>query len=624
LTGWLFVCSVDAPINVLQLEDNEADSELVSLALERAGIAFAITRVEHRADFLAALGRESFDLILSDFSLPDYDGLSALAALRQRNAETPFIFVSGTIGEERAVEALRNGATDYVLKDGLSRLPSAVRRAIRERDDGREKRVAEAHIRDQAALLDQAREAIVIQRLDRTVAYWNKGAEAIYGWTGEEARTGAADDRFHPQAMAEWEAAWQSVLETGQWDGSLTQLAKDRREIIVESHWTCLRHSDGSPRSVITISSDVTEARHLEAQILRTQRLDTIGTIASGVAHDLNNVLAPIVIGLSSLKRRITDDSGQKLLAAMEVSADRGSEIVRQVLSFARGSGAQAGTVHTRDVIQAIESLLDATLPPQVTLSMDLASDLWPIRGDATQIQQVLLNLCVNARDAMPDGGHIAIQASNGEVSGAGPGRYVILTVSDTGSGMDQPTMQRMFDPFFTTKQQGTGIGLSTVASIVRRHGGFIDVKSEVGGGTRFKVHLPASEWERPSPVASAPEGGGKLLLVLDDVSMRELMAQTLEAYGYRALCVSDTQAALREYARRQSEIAAVLVNFAMPGLDALAFVDSLTDRGQPVRIVNTSRTRGTQEPKAAANVISLPTPYTPERLLEVVGRVVA
>jgi two-component system, cell cycle sensor histidine kinase and response regulator CckA len=614
---------VEHTIKVLQLEDNEADGELVSVALERAGLSLQITRVERRAEFLRALETDAFDLIISDFSLPDFDGLSALAALRQHDQEVPFIFVSGTIGEERAVEALRNGATDYVLKDRLSRLPAAIRRAIHDRDERRSKRRSEDRVRDQAALLDQAREAIVIQDLGRRVTYWNKGAEKMYGWTAEEAEAGVAEARVHAEAGTALEAAWQEVLDTGQWDGCLKQVTRDGNELIVESHWTCLRHSDGSPRAVISSSSDVTQARNLEAQLLRTQRLETVGTIASGVAHDLNNVLAPIIIGLTSLKRRVTDEPGQKLVNALEVSAERGAEIVKQVLTFARGTGALAGTVDTRDVIKGIEKLLAATLPRNVKLTMDLAPDLWPISGDPTQLQQVLLNLCVNARDAMPKGGQVGIDAANTEFSGDRAGRYVVLTVTDSGCGIDPSTLQKIFEPFFTTKTHGTGIGLSSVASIVKRHDGFIDVQSEVGRGTSFKVYLPAQE-RRARALPVAPQGDGKLLLVVDEASMREMMARTLEAYGYRVVSVGDATGALHEYACRQTEVSAVLVNFAMPDLDVVALVDSLTERGQPVRIINTSRTQAGQEgrlaPRAAA---SLPTPYTPEKLLEVVGRVV-
>jgi two-component system, cell cycle sensor histidine kinase and response regulator CckA len=610
---------VEQRIKVLQLEDNEADGELISVALERAGLILEVTRVERRAAFLLALEAGGFDLILSDFSLPDFDGLSALSAVRQRDYETPFIFVSGTIGEERAVEALRNGATDYVLKDRLSRLPAAIRRAIQDRDERRSQRRSEDRVRDQAALLDEAREAIVIQDLDRRVTYWNKGAEKIYGWTSEE-----AEARFDPGTRADLDAAWRAVLEAGQWDGSLNQITRAGAEIIVESHWTCLRHPDGSPRAVISSSSDVTQARNLEAQLLRTQRLETVGTIASGVAHDLNNVLAPIIIGLTSLKRRVTDAPGQKLVNAMEVSAERGAEIVKQVLTFARGTGALTGMVNTRDVVQGIEKLLAATLPRNVKLTMNFAPDLWPISADPTQLQQVLLNLCVNARDAMPRGGEVTIDAANAELSGEREGRYIALIVTDSGCGMDRSTLSKIFEPFFTTKTQGTGIGLSTVASIVKRHDGFIDVQSEVGRGTSFKVCLPAHERRRAAMAPPVPQGDGKLLLVVDEASMREMMARTLEAYGYRVVSVGDANGALHEYARRQSEIAAVLVNFSMPDLDAVGLVDALAERGQPVRIINTSRTRAAQGDAGGQRATaSLPTPYTPDKLLEVVGQVV-
>jgi two-component system cell cycle sensor histidine kinase/response regulator CckA len=598
-------------VRVLQLEDNEADSELVALALRRAGILFDLTRVEREATFLAALERGGFDLIVSDFSLPDFNGLAALARVRARDQDTPFIFVSGTIGEERAVEALRNGATDYILKDRLSRLPEAVRRALQDREARRARREADERIREQAALLDEARDAIVVQDLQRAITYWSRGAVALYGWSAEEAALGKADARFPADSAAALEGAWRSLLETGRWDGSLRQARRDGAEIIVESHWTCLRHADGTPRAVMSISSDVTQARNLEAQLLRTQRLETVGTIASGVAHDLNNVLAPIMIGIGSLKRKVTDDSGQRLLGAMEVSAERGSEIVRQVLTFARGTGEPNANIQPGAVIQGIEKLLAATLPGNVQLELRVPSDLWPLCADPTQIQQVLLNLCVNGRDAMPSGGRLTIEAKN--VLRADSGRYVRVSVSDTGHGMDAGVRHKVFEPFFTTKKEGTGIGLSTVASIVKRHGGFIDLESEVGVGTSFKVYLPAAPEQRAPERRVAdrpPQGQGRWLLVVDEASLREMMRETLVAYGYRVICAASTDEALREYIAHEGEIAAVLVNRAMSGLEDKRLVEGLCHRRADVRIIDSGRN-------------SDGVPYTPDALLEVVGQMV-
>jgi two-component system, cell cycle sensor histidine kinase and response regulator CckA len=620
---------VEEEIRVLQLEDNDADGELIALALRRAGLPLAITRVDNRGAFLSALEDGGFELILSDFSLPNFDGLSALAAVRQRDKDTPFIFVSGTIGEERAVEALKYGATDYILKDRLPRLPAAIRRAIQDREERRSRQQAEERIREQAALLDEAQEAIVVQDLDRRVTYWSQGAASLYGWSPEDARSGAADSRFPVNGRQEVDAAWDCVLRDGKWRGSMKQVARDGAELIVESHWTCLRNSEGAARAVLSITSDVTQARKVEAQLLRAQRLETVGTIASGVAHDLNNVLAPIVMGLGSLKRRVLDEQSQRLLGAMEVSADRGTEIVHQVLTFARGGGGGElnRAIDAKEVVQAIEQLLAATLPGNVPLALELPIDLWTISGDPTQIQQVLLNLCVNGRDAMPKGGNLTIKAENVTLSGDRAGGYVCITVSDTGLGMDKDVQEKIFEPFFTTKAQGTGIGLSTVAQIVKRHGGFIEVESAPGRGTAFMVYLPSrvrTQVAEQSAEVRSNVGQGQLLLVVDEGAVREMIRETLQAYGFRVVSADNRNDALREYAKHQREVAAVLVNTSLPDLQDVDFVRDLAERNHDVRVINMSGSSSDHDSGAMDSTVraTLTKPCSADKLIEVVGQV--
>ena len=613
-----------AELGILHLEDNEADAELVALQLSRQPWRLRITRVETRAEFAAALGRPGFDVILSDFSLPDFDGLSALATVRRQDTETPFIFVSGTIGEERAVQALHAGATDYVLKDRLSRLPAAIERALQERRERLARRAAEARIQEQAALLENAREAIAVFDLERHVTYWNRGAEQLYGWSFEEARAGAADARFPADVRDQLDAAWETVVTTGKWDGTFRQRTRDGREIIVEGHWTRASREEGGA-VVLTIASDVTEARRLEARLLRAQRLETVGMLASGVAHDLNNVLAPILIGVSSLKRRVADESGQRVLATMEMGVQRGSDIVRQVVTFARGGTEPAQRVAVRDVVQGIERLLDATLTRRIRLELDIPDDLWPIECDATQLQQILLNLCVNARDAMPKGGRIRIAAENAVLSEEGGGRYVRLSVSDTGIGMPPDLRERIFEPFFTTKAQGTGIGLSTVASIIKRHGGRIEVDSTPGSGTEFRLLLPLA-LATPVPRARPAAAAGELptLLVVDEGSVRELIKGTLTAYGYRVLAAEGAAQALELHGRHGAQIAAVLVNASMNAVDGVELIRKLAQQNRQVKVVNTSGLTDILGEPGVESIVraTLPKPYTADRLLDVVGQV--
>jgi signal transduction histidine kinase len=493
---------VDTKLRILHLEDSEADGELLEHSLAQAGLDCGITRVETRSAFVAALDEGRYDLIVSDFSLPDFDGMSALAAFRQRDRETPFIFVSGTIGEERAVESLRRGATDYILKDRVSRLPSAVRRAMQERAE-------------------------------------------------HEARVAA------------------------------------------------------------------------EQQLARTQRLETVGMIAGGVAHDLNNVLAPLLMGIASLKRRVTDDAGQRLLSTMEVSIERGADIVRQVLMFARGSG-EAASFDGKAMIRGIEKLLAAALPRNVELTLEVADDLARLSGDATQLQQVLLNLCINARDAMPKGGRLLVQAQNVALDGRRAGEHVRIRVKDTGLGMPPEVQAKVFEPFFTTKEQGTGIGLSTVSSIVSRHGGFIELDSAPGEGTEFRVFLPADAPAAPVPAPAAAVGAGRTLLLVDDGALREIMKETLGAYGYEVLTAEGTDQAVELYRGNRGRIAAVLVSLSVPEIDGVDLVGRLAETDPKIKIINTSGFSEALSAQRFENVVraTLSRPYSAERLLEAVSRV--
>jgi CheY-like chemotaxis protein len=295
-----------------------------------------------------------------------------------------------------------------------------------------------------------------------------------------------------------------------------------------------------------------------------------------------------VLLGILAVGRRMPDEPSRRILSAMQASAERGSEIVKQLMTFARGGTMAATTVDPRDVLQGIEKLLQATRVGSIELEVKMAPALAPIVADPTQLQQVLLNLCVNARDAMPSGGRLEIHADNVVLGGGRAGAYVRLRVADTGQGMRKEVRERMFEPFFTTKAKGTGIGLSTVFSIVKQHGGFIEVDSEVGEGTEFRIYLPAA---RPRAAAPRPAatGAGRLLLLVDRGAVRELKRGSLEACGHRVVCVETPEEALRELGHYGSEIAAVLVHQALPELGGAALAERLSTREPHVPVIDTS-----------------------------------
>ncbi len=625
------------PLNLLHLEDSVDDAALIEAFLENAGVPCNIIRAVNRNEFRAGLSAEPLDVILSDFTMPQFDGLTALAMARETRPGVPFIFLSGTIGEELAVEALREGAIDYVLKDRMARLPTAIERAVRDADhreqrrrmqedlrkseerfqlaaratqdvmwdwdlitnqgwysdnfhvqfgygpgeavpgtdawrsclhpDDRERVVsgmrdaiesgaqtwldeyrflradgsvaavldrvyivrdegnravrligammditkrkeAEERIREQAALLDRAQEAICLKDMSQTILYWNKGAERLYGWSAAEVMGWNANDLLFDGDLAAMQEALKSLIRSGEWQGELHQVTKDGRKLVVESRWTLLRDQRGEPRHILVMSVDISERKRLEAEQLRNQRVETIGALAGGIAHDLNNALTPVVMGINLLRHEPISPDGARMLELMGKGAVRCSDMVRQILSFARGVGGTPTELSVRDLVEEMCRLAETTFPRTIKIQTVLAENLRRIRGNPTQLHQVLLNLCVNARDAMPEGGLLTIQAENAELDssqlpagrGLNPGPYVILQVTDTGRGIAPELIGKIFEPFFSTKElgRGTGLGLSTVVGIVKTHSGFLEVDSTIGSGTTFKVSLPALGARKP------------------------------------------------------------------------------------------------------------------------------
>jgi nitrogen-specific signal transduction histidine kinase len=323
----------------------------------------------------------------------------------------------------------------------------------------------------------------------------------------------------------------------------------------------------GQPKSILVINTDVTEKKRMESQFLRAQRMESIGTLAGGIAHDLNNVLSPILMAIDMLQLKATDESSKRWLDVLRTNAERGANMVRQVLSFARGVEGERVALQPKHLIKEIVKILRETLPKSIEINFHLADDLWIVSADATQIHQVLMNLCVNARDAMPEGGSISIKAENVFVDEnyarmhieAKAGRFVVISVADTGPGMTQEIQSRIFEPFFTTKEmtKGTGLGLSTALTIVKSHGGFINVYSELHKGSQFAVYLPSLATPGSADAAAArtdlPLGHGELILVVDDEeSIREITRGTLETFGYTVLTAGDGTEALALYADKK------------------------------------------------------------------------
>ncbi len=502
--------------------------------------------------------------------------------------------------------------------------------------DRTEQRRAEARNREQANLLNLARDAIIVRDLDNVVLFWNQGAERLYGWTSQEMIGAKTLDTFVKDRDYEAEI---ELLKTGFWTGQLSHQSKDGRPIIVNSRWTLVRDDDGKPKSVLVINTDVTETKKLESQFLRAQRLEGIGTLASGIAHDLNNILSPILMSCGILRKEFEDEDTLKMLSIIEGSAERGAGIVKQVLTFARGVEGERVLLQLKHLVSELAKVMAQTFPRNIDIQTHFPADLWTVMGDATQLHQVLLNLCVNARDAMPQGGSIRLNAENVNIDqhfasmnpGAQLGPHVVLRASDTGSGMSPETMEKIFDPFFTTKEvgKGTGLGLATVIGIVKSHGGFLTVQSELGVGTTFSVFLPASH-EKSGDAAKEEEpiapGNGELVLVVDDEPpIREALVRTLTANNYRVYTAEDGSDALALYFQRRTEISMVITDISMGQMDGVQLVRSLRKVDPKVRVIVSSGHLQKENVVVLEGLgvkAFLDKPYTADKLLRAVQRV--
>ena len=710
------------PLRLLIVEDNPLDAELVICELRRAGFEPEWSRVDTEAEYVERLCPE-LDIVLSDYDLPQFSGMRALELLRESGLEIPFIIVSGTIGEDIAVDVMKRGASDYLLKDRLKRLGPAIAHAVEEGRSREERKRAEAalgqseaefralteaaplgifvtdcnglatytnatlremlgvgfremagsgwtrtvHPLDRAELVAQWQEAIahrqtfvsnarfiradgtairtsiksaVMREEDSVMGYvgvvediterkqaeeslreseerfsgafmhapngvallspdghWLKVNQALcelVGYAEAELLTHTSQDMTHPEDLAaDLEYVRRMVA------GEIRTYQMEKRYIHARGHSVTIllnvslvRDGMGEPSYFIFQIQDLTERKKLEQQLLRSQRMESIGTLAGGIAHDLNNILSPIMMSVPMLRRDLSAEDREGIISTIEMCADRGAQIVRQVLTFGRGLEGQRLPLQVGALIEEVVKIIHGTFPKDITVESAIAPSLWVILGDATQMHQVVLNLCINARDAMPDGGRLRLSARNlvldadcaTMMPGTTPGPCVLIEVSDTGSGIPPEIVERIFDPFFTTKGvgQGTGLGLATALGIVTNHGGHISVTSDPGQGATFSIYLPTSVDQRPAagratPFANPPHGLGECVLVVDDEEAVRCAARTvLEAHGYRILLAADGAEALAVFAENNGNVTALLTDLMMPVMDGMTLIKTL------------------------------------------------
>ncbi|MBI4536028.1 MAG: response regulator [Ignavibacteriae bacterium] len=614
-------------LRYLHLEDNARDAEIVAAMFAAEGIECDPIRVDSREEFDIALDEHEFDLILSDYTLPSFDGVAALKIAREKRPEVPFIFVSGTIGEDTAIESLLSGATDYVLKHKLSRLVPAVQRALREAENRKERDRAEEASRQSEdryrSLVESARDAIISVSPQAIIMSLNSAFERLTGWKSEEWIGRSFTDIIHPDDLPRALQILSRVLAGETPDVTEYRIRNKSGEYIVGEFTATPQIQNGKTVGLLAIARDMTERKQLEEQLWRAQRMESLGTLAGGIAHDFNNILG-IILGHTSLIDRGKYDPVAigNSTDAIAKAVQRGAGLVRQILTFARKTDVALEPININLAIEELSKMIRETFPKTIELSLHLAEDIPIITMDHTHLHQALLNLCVNARDAMQDlpakSGSLSIRTEvinrrelRARRQDATQDRYVCVTIADTGTGIDETARKRLFEPFFTTKKpgKGTGLGLAVVYGVVRAHHGFIDVESEVGKGSTFRMYFPApTEGVRVSAqateeVSQIPGGNETILLIEDEESLVGLMKLVLEGKGYRVLTAINGEEGLRQYAQHKDHIALVLTDLGLPRLDGRAVLTSLRNLNPKVKVIlasgyldSTARTELLQE----------------------------
>ena len=623
------------------LEDAESDAQLEELEMRKAGIAFQSRRVRTKEEFLREVREFAPDAIIADYSLPQFDALAALHLLKEIKCNIPFILVTGTQSEMVAVACMKEGADDYILKSSLRRLPSALLNAVKKKEAQRQQARAEEalrHSEQQYRLIaENTHDLISMLDLDGLYVYASPSHEAILGYAPKELIGSDWFQLVHYDDRERATEKFRRALAEGEeyiYESRCRRKGGEWR--VIESVGSWIFDESKKPQSAVVVSRDITERKLLEEQLRRSQKLEAIARLTGGIAHDFNNLLTAIS-GYSQLAlgRIGKDEQAVRDIKEVMRAAESASSLTRQLLAFSRKQMLQPVVLNFNAIVAATEKMLRRLIGEDIELATVIDPDLGHVLADPGHLEQVIMNLAINARDAMPEGGKLTIETSNVFFDESyvahrvtiKPGPYVMLAMTDTGQGMDKATQSRIFEPFFTTKEheKGTGLGLSTVHGIIEQSGGHIWVYSEPGHGATFKIYLPRTDAPAVEDLSERggrdfmPKGAETVLLVEDDSMVRALTARLLRELGYKVAEASNGEEALRLAGERAGEKIDLLmtdmimpqmsgaslaerINLARPGTKVL-FVSGYTDEA----IVK----HGLLEPGA----IFLQKPFTPSSL---------
>jgi len=593
------------PLRALIVEDSEDDAQILVRTLSRDGFDVVSRRVETLEDLVDALKAEVWDIVISDYVLPGFDGLRAIASVRQHDPDLPCIVVSGRMGEDIAVEVMRAGANDYLMKDRLGRLGPVVRREIADGRARHERRAMQAAIARErelhAIVLRCIADGVVATDTEGRITLMNRVAETLSGWRLDQARGRHLLEVFptrHPRSGEAMPDPVPAVVQNGQAPRTFPHevlTARDGTQRLVAITSSPVRDEASRIIGAVFAYRDVTERRRLEQEGLRAQKLESLGVLAGGIAHDFNNILTGVLGNISLAASVVAENEPirARLLEA-EQALVRARDLTRQLLTFARGGLPVKQTAAIRDLI--VDSAQFVLRGSRSQCEFSIPEDLAPVDVDVGQFSQVIQNLVLNADQAMPDGGVIRIRAENVRGPDGRP-RSVRVFLADTGVGIPESHLERIFDPYFTTKPGGTGLGLATSYSIVRNHGGTITVESRVGSGSTFCIEIPVAaghpvQVERPPTTRTS--GHGRRVLVMDDEPLVLSVArQILKHLGYEVETASDGAEALRVFQNARESgrpFDVVIVDLTVPGgIGGIETLEALKRVDPAVRVVVSS-----------------------------------
>jgi len=590
-------------VRVLMVEDDDNDAALINRELGRLTPPPAVQHVRTKPAFAAALEGFAPDAILSDHNIPGFSGWEALELAQRAHPDVPFILVTGSLDEETAVRYLKNGASDYILKDRLVRLGPALLEALERARQREALRTQESLLRQ---IIDANPSLIFVKDWNGRFVLVNQATAQVYGTT-VESLVGKTDADFNPnvQEIAHFLRHDRDVMSSGQ--PKIIAEEPVTNPTTGDTRWfqtikVPLRSPAEGTATLLGVATEITERKRLEEQLLQSQKMEAVGQLAGGVAHDFNNILTAIVGYTDLLAAELASNVRQlEDLEEIRKAARRAAALTRQLLAFSRKQVLEPRIIDLNSVVLNLDKMLRSLISENIELKTDLADNLGAARADPNQIEQVIMNLAINARDAMPDGGTVTIETGNVTLDDAYaaqhvsviPGEYVMLAVSDTGCGMDAKTQSRIFEPFFTTKPagRGTGLGLSTVYGIVKQTGGNIWLYSEPGKGTTFKIYLPAiaalpEDIGKVAPAEAPRRGAGTVLVVEDDEQLRRLTHRALDAQGYMVL-VADRGATALDIARRhKGEIDLLLTDVIMPDTNGRKLAETIQAARPGMRVL--------------------------------------